>query len=213
MKKQLLVALALLLLIPVVWVLGGLLFSAINPEIAAGHPNYVRNFHLLSLLKIMVLWASAALTLILWLLACLLVIRSKQRSLLWLFCAALGPLGFAILVALNDNTTQGTDPHARFVRNLNWFLRLAYEAFRFGLICVLAYLAMLLHRNLMILFESARTGMSVQQIIGIQNASSGMWAFSEGIELMYLVVLLYLLWPILFNVVARLTVTAAPKQP
>lgn len=37
MKKQTVVALALLLLIPVVTMLGGLLFSLINPESAAGH--------------------------------------------------------------------------------------------------------------------------------------------------------------------------------
>ena len=39
MKKQTVVALVLLLLIPVVAMLGGLLFSMINPEIAAGHAN------------------------------------------------------------------------------------------------------------------------------------------------------------------------------
>jgi hypothetical protein len=53
MKKQMVVALVLLLLIPVVSMLGGLLFSMINPEIAAGHANYARNYHLLSLVKIM----------------------------------------------------------------------------------------------------------------------------------------------------------------
>ena len=39
MKKQTALALVLLLLIPFVLMLGGLLFSLINPEIAAGHPN------------------------------------------------------------------------------------------------------------------------------------------------------------------------------
>jgi hypothetical protein len=47
MKKQTAVALVLVLLIPVVTMLGGWVFSLINPEIAAGHPNYVRNFQLL----------------------------------------------------------------------------------------------------------------------------------------------------------------------
>jgi hypothetical protein len=51
MKKQTAVALVLLLLIPMVWMLGGLLFSLINPEIAPGHSNYVRNYHFLSLVK------------------------------------------------------------------------------------------------------------------------------------------------------------------
>ncbi len=31
-----------------------------------------------------------------------------------------------------------------------------------------------------------------------------MWAFSEGLEVCYLVVLFYLLWPILFNAVGHL---------
>ena len=65
----------------------------------------------------------------------------------------------------------------------------------FLIIWELAYQGMVLKRNLMIMFESARTGISTTQIINVQNASSGMWAFSEGLEVMYLVVLLYLLWP------------------
>src|ERR1700690_330055 len=93
MKKQMVPALVLLLLIPMVLLLGGMLFSLINPEIAAGHPNYVRNYHLLNLLKIMSFWASVAVVAVLWLLVCLLVIRSKQRSHWWLFLAALGPSG------------------------------------------------------------------------------------------------------------------------
>src|ERR1035438_8901928 len=92
-KKQSVVALIMLLLIPLVLMLGGMLFSLINPEIAAGHPNYVRNYHLLNLLKIMSFWASVAVVAVLWLLLCLLVIRSKHRSDWWLFLAALGPYG------------------------------------------------------------------------------------------------------------------------
>jgi hypothetical protein len=61
---------------------GGLLFSLINPEIAAGHPNYARNYHLLSLVNNMSFLASAGVVGILWLLVCFLVIRSKERS--WL---------------------------------------------------------------------------------------------------------------------------------
>jgi len=34
-----------------------------------------------------------------------------------------------------------------------------------------------------------------------------MWAFAEGNEEMYLVILFYLLWPIVFNIVGRM---AAP---
>jgi hypothetical protein len=65
----------------------------------------------------------------------------------------------------------------------------------------------------MILYESATTGASTAQIIATQNASSGMWAFGEGLEVMFLVVLFYLLWPIVFNVVARLAALVASPKP
>ena len=63
---------------------------------------------------------------------------------------------------------------------------------------------MVLKRDLMIMHEAAATGVSVAQIIDQQNASSGMWAFSEGNEVLYLVVLFYLLWPICFSAVCRM---------
>jgi len=213
MKKQMVVAFILLLLIPVVLMLGGMLFSLINPEIVAGHPNYARNFQLLSLAKKMTIWAAAAIVAVLWLLACFLVIRSKQRSPLWVFFAVLGPIGFAILVTLNDKTPSEVDRHARFVGGLNIFVRVGYEVCRFVIIWLLAYQAMVLKRNLMIIYQSTTTGVSTAQIIDQQNASSGMWAFAEGMEVMYLVVLLYLLWPTVFNVVSRLSATMASSKP
>jgi hypothetical protein len=39
-----------------------------------------------------------------------------------------------------------------------------------------------------------------------------MWAFAEGMEVMYLVVLFYLLWPIVFNVVSRLAAMMASSK-
>jgi hypothetical protein len=192
--------------------LGGMLFSLISPEIAAGHPNYVHNYHLLSFLRIMCFWASCAVVIALWLLVCLLVIRSKKRSYLWLFLAALGPFGFAVLAMLNDRSPMETDRYARFVRNLNWLLRSGYELCTFVIVWVVAYQAMVLKRILMIGFEAATTGVSTAQIIGVQNASSGMWAFGEGIEVMYLVVLLYLLRPVVFGIVGDVAAAmASPK--
>lgn len=227
MKKEWVVAVALLLAIPVVLMLGGALFSFINPEIAAGHPNYVRNFHLLDLLKRMVMWGTAAAVLVLWLLVCLQVIRAKRRSASWLVLAALGPFGLAVLAMLNEGPTSGakmngattndpatveTDPYSRFVRSLNWFLRVGYEFSSFVIVWVLAYEGMVLKRAVMVRFEAARSGMSVAQVIDLQNASSGMWAFAEGLEVMFLVVLLYLLRPVVFNIVSRVvTTTASPK--
>jgi hypothetical protein len=212
MKKQSVVALALLLLIPLVLVLGGRLFSLINPESAAGHPDYVQNYHRLNLLKMGTMWASAAVVAILWVLVCLLVIRSKKQSQLWLFLAALGPFGFAGLAMLNDRAPAETDWHARFVRNLNWFVRAAYELCIFVMVWELAYQGMLLKRTLMIRYEAATTGVSIAQIVDLQNASSGMWAFAEGNEVMYLVVLLYLLWPVVFSVVGRTAAAMASSN-
>lgn len=213
MKKQTVVALALLLLIPVVSMAGGLLFSVINPEIAAGHSNYARNYHLLSLVKNMSLVASGAVVVILWLTACFLVIRSKERSSLWLFLAGLGPFGFVILAMLNDRAPEETDRYSRFVRNLNRFVRVGYEVCGFVIMWLLAFQAMVLKRNLTIMYDSATTGISTAQIIDRQNASSGMWAFAEGIEVMYMVVLLYLIWPIVFNIVGRVAaIRASPKS-
>jgi hypothetical protein len=211
-KKQSLVSLTLLLLIPLDLALGGMLFSLINPEVAAGHPNYARNFHLLSLLKNMCFFASVAGAAVLWMLACLLVLRSKKRSYLWLFLTVLGPIGFAVLAALNDRDAAETDSYARFVRNLNWFVRVGYELCTFVIIWELAYQAVVLKRTLMIRYEAATTGVSTAQIMNMQNASSGMWAFSEGLEAMYLVVLLYLLRPVVFRVVGHVAATMASAR-
>jgi hypothetical protein len=212
MKKQTVVALVLLLLIPMVLMVGGLLFSLIHPEIVAGHPNYVRKYHFLSLVKNMSYWATGAVVAILWLLVCFRVIRSKERSPWWLFFAALGPFGFAILAMLRDRAPLETDRHERFVRNLNGFVRVSYQLCTFVIIWLLAYQAMVLKRNLMIQYESATTGVSTAQIIDRQNASSGMWAFAEGNEVMYMVVLLYLIWPIVFNIVASVAAIMASPE-
>jgi len=212
MKKQTAVALVLLLLIPVLFRLQGMLSSLINPESAAGHPNYSQNFQRLSLLKHAIFWASLAAVAVLWLLVCHLVIRSKKRSPEWLLLAAFGPFGFAVLAMLNDREPGETDWYARFVRKLNRFVRAGYELGLFFIIWELAEDAMVLKRNLMIRHEAATTGVSIAQIIAVRDASSGMWAFGEGMEVMYLVVLFYLLWPVVFNIVGRVAASmASPK--
>ena len=211
-KKQLVVALFLLLLIPLVMVVGGTLSNLIDPEIAARHPNYARNFHLLTLLKMSLFFSSVAAAGVLWLLSCLLLIRSKSQSCLWLFLAALGPFGFAVLAMLNDRAPAETDRYARFVRRMNGYVRGAYEVGAFVLIWVLAYQAMVLNRELIIRFQAVTTGVSTQQIIDLQNASGGMWAFAEGNEVMFLVALLYLLRPIVFAIVSHVAApTTSPR--
>jgi len=198
-KKQSIVALVLLLLIPPVSVVGGLLFSLINPEMAAGHPNYVENYHRLVLLRNMCFFGSVAVGGGLWILVCLLAIRSKKRSPLWLLLSVLGPLGFSILGMLNDRAPGEKDPYDRFVRKLNWFVRAAYELASFVLIWGIAYQTMVAKRMLMIGIQSIATGVSSAQILDLQNASSGMWAFGDGVVVMYLVVLFYLLRPMVFS--------------
>jgi hypothetical protein len=212
MKKQSVVALATLLLIPLVTVLGGMLSNLINPEIAAGHPNYVRNWHLLNLLKQTLFFASIAAAGVLWLLVCLLVIRSKKRSYLWLFLAALGPFGLAVLAMLTDRAPLETDRYARFMRSMNGFVRGGYELFCFVIVWVVAYQAMVLNRELIVRYQAVTTGLSIAQIIDLQNASSGMWAFAEGNEVMFLVALLYLLRPVVFGIVSHVAVARSlPK--
>lgn len=212
MKRQAAVALALLLLIPLVLILGGFVSNLINPEWAAGHPNYPRNFQLLTAVKILSLLASAGLAAILWLLVCFLLIRSRQQSLPWLFLAALGPFGLAILAMLPDRAPAPTDRHALFVLGLRLPIRVAYEAGTFLALCLLAYQAMLVQRHLIILFQSLATSQSTAQIINIQNASSGMWAFGELLEVLFFLALFYLLRPLLFNLLSRLaTLITSPK--
>jgi hypothetical protein len=211
-RKQSVVALVLFLLIPLVLVLGGLMSNAINPEIAARHPNYVRNYHLLYLLKRTSFWGSVAVVAMLWLLVCLLVIRSKKRSHLWLILAAFGPLGFAVLAMLDDRAPAETDRYARFLRKLNWFMRGAWELCTFVILWVLAYEAMVLKRTLMIRYEAATTGVSIAQIMNIRDASGGMWAFAEGNEVIYFVILLYLLRPMVFCIVGHVAATMASPR-
>jgi hypothetical protein len=210
MKKQTLVAFALLLLIPVVMMGGSFVSSLINPEIAAGHPNYSPNFQLLNMAKVSTLFASVAICGVLWLIVCFLLIRSKQRSLGWMVLAAFGPFGLAVLATLNDRVPATTDRYASFVHGLRWPIRIAYEAASFVVLCFLAYQAMLIQRYLIILYQSATSGLSTAQIIDQQNASSGMWAFGEALEVLFFLALFYVLRPILFNLLSRLFTTSVP---
>ena len=91
---------------------------------------------------------------------------------------------------------------------MNRFVSFGYQAFVFVIIWLLASELMEFKRYLTIQYESARTGISVAQIMDIRDASGGMWAFSEGNEVIYFVILLYLIWPVVFNLLARV---ASPK--
>lgn len=204
LNKHYLFALAALALIPIVTVLGGALFSLINPEIAAGHANYERNYQLLELFRTMIMFGVLLADVALWFLVSFFLLKAKRRSSRWLMLALLGPFGLAVLTMLGEKAQEYSDCYQRFVRKLNIYLRIAYEAGVFLILGELAYQTMVLKRNLTILYEAYARGIPTAQIIDQQNASSGMWAFSEGLETLFLLALFYLLRPILFNWAARL---------
>lgn len=203
-KKYYIAAIAAFALIPMVTVLGGILLNLINPEIAAGHANYVRNYWLLDVLKRVLFFGMLLVDLALWFLTGFFLLKAKQQSYQWLPLVLLGPLGFAVLTTLGDRALEQRDFYHCFVSKLNIYLRVAYELCSFWIFWELAYQAMVLKRNLMIIYEAAATGVSTAEIIAQQDASSGMWAFGEGLEVMFLVVVFYLLRPLVFNAVGRL---------
>ncbi len=203
-KRPYVLAIVSFLMIPAVSVLAAMLINSIDPEIAAGYANYERNYRLLSLAKTLSVWAVLLVIMGLWFLTCFFLVKSKQRSYGWLPLAMFGPFGLIILKMLSDNAPAPADLYQRFIGKLKNYPRIAYELGLFVVVWVGAFLTMVLKRDLMIMYEAATTGTSTAQIIDQQNASSGMWAFREGLEVLFLVVLFYLLWPICFNAVGRL---------
>jgi hypothetical protein len=93
-KKQYILAVVCYLLIPAVVIASGVLFRFIDPEMARGSADYVRNYRVLELARTGALMTMAGLALALWVLTCYLVLKSRQRSLGWLLLAAAGPFGF-----------------------------------------------------------------------------------------------------------------------
>jgi len=203
-KFRYVVALVCYLAIPVVVVCGASLFALIDPEMARRHANYARDYHLLELTRIGVLWASGGLALVLWTMCCYLVLKSRQRSPRWLALAAAGPLGFSVIAALEDRSPAPGDRYQQLIRSLRTYWRVALEIAVFVSVWFLSYTFVVLERELMIRVESITTGTPVATIVAQQNASSGMWAAGEGMEQLYLVPLMYLLWPILFNLAGQL---------
>jgi hypothetical protein len=204
-KKTYVLAIVTFLLIPAVAVVGAFVINAINPEVAAGHPDYVRNFRLLDLAKKLSMWAALLVIAGLWFLTCFFLIKSKIRSYWWLPLAVFGPLGLIVLTMLSDKRPVLGDLYQRFVGRLRIYQRVVLELCIFVAVWDVAYEAVAWKRELMIMHEAATTGVSKEQIIALQDASGGMWAFSEGLQVTYLVVLIYLLWPICFNAVSRLS--------
>ncbi|MEA3109494.1 MAG: hypothetical protein QOI88_4099 [Gammaproteobacteria bacterium] len=202
-KRQYILALVCYLSIPAVMIASGVLFRLIDPEMARGSADYVRNYRLLELARTGALMAMVGLALALWALTCYLVLKSRQRSLGWLLLAAAGPFGFIVIAMLEDRAPASYDLYQQFIQKLKLYWRVPIEIAAFVTAWSLAFELMVLKRDLMIRYESFMSGTPVATIIDSQNQSSGMWAFNEGNEVIYLVVLIYLLWPVFFNVVGQ----------
>lgn len=198
-KRHYVMALACYLSIPADLIAGAGLFRLIDPELARSHADYVRDYRLLELARQGALIAAAGLALVLWASTCYLVLESRQRSLRWLSLAAAGPFGFMFIAMLEDRSPAPDDLYQQFIRKLKMYWHAPLEIAVFVSVWFLAYESVVLKRELMISFQSFSTGTPATTIIAQQSASSGMWAFGEGLEAIYLVTLIYLLWPLFFN--------------
>ena len=203
-KRQYVLALACYLSIPVVLIGGAGVFRLIDPELARGHANYARDYQLLEMTRTGAVMAAGGLALVLWASCCYLVLKSRHRSLGWLPMAAAGPFGFVVIAALEDRAPAPGDLHQQFMRKLRIYGRLPLEVVMFVAVWFVTYEFVVLKRNLMIAFESLSTGTPTAVIVAQQAASSGMWAAGEGMEQIYLIILIYLLRPILFNLGGQL---------
>jgi len=202
-KRHYILAIVCYLLIPVAVVAGAAAHQLIAPEMARFHADYTRRYQLLDRTRTGLLMASWALACALWVACCSLVLESRQRSRRWLSLAAAGPFGFSVIAALEDRAPAPRDLYQRFITSLKTYWRVPLELTVFVLIWVVSYNAIVIKRDVLIQYETYRTGTPVATIIDLQNQSSGMWAAGEGMEQFYLVPLMYLLWPIVFNVVGR----------
>jgi len=176
----------------------------IDPEIAHRTANYERNFRLLNSLKTILLLLTVAVDLGLWLLGFFLTLKSKKQSYWWLVLAALGPFGLAGIAMLDDKDPLPGDLYQRFVQRMKTIPRVAYELGVFVVVWVVAFLGMVIMRNVEVMVQAASSGMTQAQIIDQQNLSSGMYAFTEGLEAMGLLVVFYLVLPVLVNFAGQL---------
>jgi hypothetical protein len=202
-KPKYLLALAWFLAIPAVLLAEGIVFRLLDPELARGLSDYTRYYRLIDLARRGAMVAAGGVVLVLWVATSYVVLKAKQRSLGWLVLTAGGPVGFAGIAMLRDLAPGRGDLYQQFVWKLRTGWRAAFEIAVFVLIWILAFQSMVLKHDLMVYYESFTTGTPIAIIIEQQNAESGMRAFGEGMEVMYLVVLLYLLWPIAFNLAGK----------
>src|ERR1700752_1323767 len=127
LKRRYAPALICYLLIPVVLIAGMRLSFLIEPEWARGHADYAFRFWLLDIAQRGVQLATLGVVLALWMAVCYLVLKSRQRSLLWLPLAAAGPFGFIAIAMLQDHAPAPEDLYQRFIRKLKVYWRIPLE--------------------------------------------------------------------------------------
>lgn len=187
-----LLAIVCYLLIPVVLIVGIGLFMLINPEMARGQADYVRNYALLEWVRTAVLMAAGALALVLWLLTGYWLLKARHRSWRWWVLMAGGTFGLIALTLLEDLTPAANDAYQQFVQKLRQYQRWLLQIMVWIVVWVLPYSAILLQRELMM------------NLAAQQDAADGMWAFGEALEISYLAGLIAMLWPIAFNLASWL---------
>ena len=203
-RRLYLLAIGCCLMIPVVIIAGAAAARLIDPESAVHTANYTRNYLLLEWIQKGFLMTSAGISFALWMACCYLVIRARHRSILWLPLGIAGPFGLIVIASLKDSSPQPRDLYQHFLRSMALYWRVLFEVAFVVTVFVLSYQAIVLERHVQIQLESLTTGTPIETIVEQQNASSGMYAFGEGMEELYLIAMLYLLRPILFNLAGRL---------
>ena len=205
-------AVAALIMIPVLMIGGTAVAFSINPESSTIGPFHLRSYWLLYDTRRVLLWAMPLAVIGLWFLTCLFVVRAKGRSYTWSALGVLGPFGLIALTMLGSKRVGGGTPSDAWISHRHWALRVLYQVVLFVVIIIAADQLIMLKRPLVIWWQSYTTGFPAEEIIEQQNASSGMWAFGELLETVFLIVLFYLLWPICFNVAGRLPRLWAGKR-
>lgn len=185
-------ALLAFLAIPLVIVLGVLAHQLIDPELARGTADYVGTYALLERLRHACLVLSFTLAGGLWFLSFGLLLEARQRSLLWLILAFLGPLGLVAVAVVGRAPAAGGEQAA-------WPWRLAREAAIFVAVVVLAHFLVYAKNEVWIAWAAASRGVETAVIIAEQMASSGMWAFGEFLQVLFLTGLFYLVYPLVWR--------------
>ena len=193
-----------LALIPVVLIGAVVVHGMIDPEIAARHANYERNYRLLESIRSAVFHGALLVMLALWFAACVFLARTKDRSVLWATFGVLGPLGFAVIAALRSRAGQPEGPYQSFIARLGTATHIAFELLLFVAIVSLSIAAVSLHEDVMIAWAAHAQGVSVEEIVRERDASSGMYAFSELLETIYVIVCLYFVVPLVANGIHRI---------